>query len=96
MTAFLRHKRQYSLTQLEQVVRSAGLKVLSARYFFALLLPFAALSRMAKRRSEPNSDLRRHSSPANAVAYWFHWLEMPLFRVNRFGGLSIFCLACRP
>jgi 2-polyprenyl-3-methyl-5-hydroxy-6-metoxy-1,4-benzoquinol methylase len=94
--AFLGHKRRYTLRQLERVVRAAGLEIISARYFFAFLLPLAVLLRLLRRRDEPKSDLKQHSSLVNCGAYWLHCLEMPMFRFNRVGGLSIFCLARRP
>jgi 2-polyprenyl-3-methyl-5-hydroxy-6-metoxy-1,4-benzoquinol methylase len=93
---FLEHKRRYTLHQLETVVRAAGLEILSARYFFAFLLPVAATFRLLKRQSEAKSDLKEHSNLINSALYWFHHLELPLFQYNRIGGLSIFCLARIP
>lgn len=93
---FLEHKRRYHLRQIESVAREAGLVVLSARYFFAFLLPIAASLRLVKRRSEAKSDLREHSRLVNLLLFWLHRLELPLFRFNRIGGLTIFCLARLP
>ena len=45
---FLEHKRRYTLRQVEDVVRTAGLEVLSTRYFFAFLLPIAAALRLLR------------------------------------------------
>jgi 2-polyprenyl-3-methyl-5-hydroxy-6-metoxy-1,4-benzoquinol methylase len=93
---FLEHKRRYTLRQVEQVVRAAGLEILSARYFFAFLLPIAATLRLLKQQSEAKSDLKEHSKLVNLMLLWLHRLELPLFRFNRIGGLTIFCLARVP
>lgn len=93
---FLEHKRRYTLRQIEEVARAAGLEVLSARYFFAFLLPIAATLRLLKQQDEPKSDLREHSRLVNSFLCWLHYLELPLFRFNRIGGLTVFCLARVP
>jgi hypothetical protein len=93
---FLEHKRRYTLRQVEEVVRAAGLEILSARYFFAFLLPIAATLRLLKQQSEAKSDLKEHSKLINVMLCWLHRLELPLFRFNRIGGLTIFCLARVP
>ena len=90
---FLEHKRRYTLRQVEEVVRAAGLEILSARYFFAFLLPIAATLRLLKQQSEAKSDLKEHSKLVNVMLCWLHRLELPLFRFNRIGGLTVFCLA---
>jgi 2-polyprenyl-3-methyl-5-hydroxy-6-metoxy-1,4-benzoquinol methylase len=93
---FLEHKRRYTLRQVEEVVRRAGLEILSARYFFAFLLPIAAALRLLKQQKEPKSDLREHSKLVNLILCWLHHLELPFFRFNRIGGLTVFCLARVP
>jgi len=93
---FLEHKRRYTLRQVEQVVRAAGLEILSTRYFFAFLLPIAAIIRLLKRKREAKSDLKQHSKLVNLLLFWLHRLELPLFRYNRIGGLTLFCLARIP
>ena len=93
---FLEHKRRYTLRQVEEVVRAAGLEILSARYFFAFLLPIAATLRLLKQQSEAKSDLKEHSKLINVMLCWLHRLELPLFRFNRIGGLTVFCLARVP
>ena len=94
---FLEHKRRYTLPQVEEMVRAAGLEILSARYFFALLLPIAATLRLVKRKKkEAKSDLKQHSKLVNSLLFWLHRLELPLFRLNRIGGLTVFCLARVP
>jgi hypothetical protein len=93
---FLEHKRRYTLRQVEEVVQAAGLEILSARYFFAFLLPIAATLRLLKQQSEAKSDLKEHSKLVNVMLCWLHRLELPLFRFNRVGGLTVFCLARVP
>jgi hypothetical protein len=90
---FLEHKRRYTLRQVEEVVLAAGLEILSTRYFFAFLLPIAATLRLLRQQSEPKSDLKEHCKLVNLMLCWLHGLELPLFRFNRIGGLTVFCLA---
>jgi hypothetical protein len=93
---FLEHKRRYTLRQVEGMVRAAGLELLSTRYFFAFLLPIAATLRLLRQQSEAKSDLKEHSKLVNLMLCWLHHLELPFFRFNRIGGLTIFCLARVP
>ena len=90
---FLEHKRRYRKHTLEDVVRAAGLKVMSARYFFAMILPLVAAFRMLQRQGPPKSSLVPHPRPLNDILTFAHRLELPFFRFNRVGGLSVFCLA---
>jgi len=90
---FLEHKRRYRMRTLEKVVRTAGLKVVSARYFFAMILPLVAAFRMLQRHGPPKSSLVPHPRPINDVLTLAHRIELPFFRFNRLGGLSVFCLA---
>jgi 2-polyprenyl-3-methyl-5-hydroxy-6-metoxy-1,4-benzoquinol methylase len=96
---FLEHRRRYSLRQLEDVVRSAGLHLKHASYFFALILPIAAAARLKDRKRmdaqqiEPRSSLRPHGAFVNTALMLVNALELPLLRLNRLGGLSIFCMA---
>jgi 2-polyprenyl-3-methyl-5-hydroxy-6-metoxy-1,4-benzoquinol methylase len=90
---FLEHKRRYRMHNLEDVVRAAGLKVVSARYFFAMILPLAAVFRMLQRHGPPKSSLVPHPRPMNDILTFAHRIELPFFRFNRLGGLSVFCLA---
>jgi hypothetical protein len=100
---FLGHHRRYTRTQLEALVRRAGLEVVRTRYFFAALLPLIALLRLYDRwrlrrgRTPPESALRRHHPLANALLIGLHDLERRLlFRYNRVAGLSVLCLARCP
>jgi SAM-dependent methyltransferase len=90
---FLEHKRRYRILTLEEVVRAAGLEVVSARYFFAMILPLVAMFRLMERHGPPRSSLAPHPRPINDLLTFAHRIELPFFRFNRVGGLSVFCLA---
>jgi hypothetical protein len=93
---FLEHRRRYTARSLEAVVAAAGLKVVSTRYFFAMILPLVAALRMFQRKGPPRSSLIVHTPLVNAVLTFAHRAEVPFFRYNRIGGLSVFCLARAP
>jgi 2-polyprenyl-3-methyl-5-hydroxy-6-metoxy-1,4-benzoquinol methylase len=90
---FLDHKRRYRMQTLEDVVRAAGLDVITARYFFAMILPLVAAMRLLEKRGPPKSSLVPHPRPVNDLMTLAHRVELPFFRFNRMGGLSVFCLA---
>lgn len=95
---FLEHKRRYSLAQLEDLVTRAHLNVLTGAYFFGLLLPVAAASRLpsiVRRRAGglPRSQLVRHSRFVNEALAHVCAAELRVMRANRLGGLTAFCLA---
>lgn len=93
---FLEHRRRYTIQSLETAARSAGLEIVSTRYFFASILPIVAVIRILQRNSPPKSSLVVHSQFVNALLILAHRIELPFFRYNRFGGLSVFCLARVP
>lgn len=97
---FLEHRRRYRLSEVEDLVRSAGLEVERSCYFFGLLFPVAASIRLMERVRLATADLAPRSSlrpagPAiNGILIRIHDLERrTLFFANRFAGLSVFCLA---
>ncbi|RBA56864.1 methyltransferase [Stutzerimonas zhaodongensis] len=93
---FLEHKRRYTLTQLEGVVRNAGLRVRRGHYYFGGVLPLAAMLRLGERLrgpQPPRSQLARHGLLSNCLLGSLCHLELPLARFNRAGGLTVFCLA---
>jgi hypothetical protein len=99
---FLEHRRRYTLRQVEDLVRSAGLRVVRGNYFFGSLLPLVAARRwvdrrrLASGRMGAKSELRLHSARVNTVLTAIHDAERRLFfRFNRLAGLSVFCLATR-
>jgi hypothetical protein len=97
---FLEHRRRYTLDGLRRSVTRAGMRVEDARYFFSALFPAICMIRLFQRmrlsagKIEPHSDLRRHSPSMNSMLKGIHAIErQTLFRINRLGGLSAFCLA---
>jgi len=95
---FLEHKRRYTLHELEHVVRRAGLQVRQSAYYFGLVFPLAAATRLANRwRSASDkparSELKQHSALVNSVLATMCQAELPLLAMNRLAGLTAFCLA---
>lgn len=99
---FLEHKRRYTLTQLEMVIQKSGLQLLYSRYYFGLVLPLAVITRLADRLFWPNSkmgkksQLTRHSRIVNEALAAVCRAELPLLFINRYAGLTAFCLAELP
>lgn len=93
---FLDHRRRYTAGSLEAVARAAGLHPVSTRYFFAAILPIVAAVRLFQRSGPPRSSLTVHPRLTNAALFLAHRAELPFFRYNRIGGLSVFCLARAP
>lgn len=101
---FLEHRRRYTKRQLESVVRAANLEPVNSGYFFGLLFPIAAVQRLidrwllGKRLAEPRSLLSVQGKALNTALIALHDLERRfVFPFNRFGGLSVFCVArCPP
>lgn len=99
---YLEHRRRYSRSDLENVVRTAGLEVVRSRYFFGFLFPAAVAMRLRNRRRlktgkiEAESALKSYPDFVNRLLTLIHDAERAtLFRFNRFAGLSVFCLARR-
>jgi hypothetical protein len=97
---FLEHFRRYTLTGIEDVLRSAGLTVDLGCYFFAPLLPFVALTRRAERwrrsgNGAPRSAMRVFGPAQNAILWLTCRAELPLFRANRVAGLTAFVRATK-
>ncbi|MDD1623134.1 MAG: class I SAM-dependent methyltransferase [Methylococcaceae bacterium] len=97
---FLSHKRRYTLTELEALVNSSGLRILRGRYFFGFLFPIVALIRLRNRillkkgKLIAKSDLSKPNRYINSLLIAFHVLELKiLFPINRLAGLTAFCLA---
>ena len=99
---FLEHRRRYTLSQIEEVVRHAGLRVLKGRYFFGALFPLVAVIRLRDRlelkagKIEAKSQLKLLPPLANSSLVRIHDVERAtLFSINRLAGLTAFCLAAR-
>lgn len=98
---FLEHRRRYTLGQLEGVARRAGLRVLQGAYYFGLVFPLAAATRLAHRwagsgKAPLRSQLTRHGPLVNGALAAVCKAELPLLAVNRLAGLTAFCLAEKP
>jgi SAM-dependent methyltransferase len=100
---FLGHKRRYTLDQVESLVARAGLECERAAYFFGLVLPLAALTRLPERARKiwgnagpPASHLRVHAPLVNTALLLASQGELPWMRWNRVAGLTVFCLARKP
>jgi SAM-dependent methyltransferase len=92
---FLEHYRRYTRHSLEQVIDSAGLKCLSACYYFGFTLPMAAGVRLGRRllpSRAPGSDLRPYPNIINTALSKLCMAELRVFQYNRLAGLSVFAL----
>ncbi len=97
---FLEHKRRYTLAEVEMLVGTAGLTLVRSNYYFLAVFPIAAcirlLQRLAGSKQEKKSQLSRHNPLVNGILRLLCWLELPLLRINKLAGLSVFCLAQKP
>jgi len=98
---FLEHERRYHLEQVEQVARSAGLKIEKAGYYFATIFPIVAvirlgLQKLKSRKNIVQSDLSPEHPIVNQILSTVCGLELPLIGFNRIAGLTVFCLASKP
>jgi len=97
---FLGHVRRYTLREIEDALRTAGLTVMSGRYFYAVLFPVATMLRLVdrwklnRRRIAPRSALKPCRGLLNALLGRIHDFERWLiFPVNRVAGLTAICVA---
>lgn len=95
---FLDHKRRYALSQIETVARQAGLSVTKGAYYFGIVFPIAAATRLYSgkrhtRGTPARSQLSKHHPLMNWMLGRLCKLEMPVMRWNRIAGLTAFCLA---
>ena len=96
---FLEHRRRYTLASLEAAVRAAGLEPLKRRYFFGLLFPAVAASRivggaLGGADKAKASALKPAPGWLNAMLVAIHDVERALvFPANRIAGVTAFCLA---
>lgn len=95
---FLEHKRRYHLNQIEEVIRQADLKVKHSAYYFGAVFPIAAIIRLIHKfmqhgQHKAQSQLSLHHPLVNEILALLSYAELPLLRLNRLGGLTVFCLA---
>ena len=94
---FLEHKRRYRLIEIESVLRDAGLEVVRGSYYFGLVLPLAAMVRLATPgAAQPRSSLKKHGPLTTGILSAICAAELPLFPINRLAGLSAFVLGRKP
>jgi 2-polyprenyl-3-methyl-5-hydroxy-6-metoxy-1,4-benzoquinol methylase len=94
---FLEHRRRYTLAEIEQTMRAAGLEVVKSAYYFGLVFPLAAAVRLASRDdATPRSSLKKHGALTNGLLAVACAAELPIFPFNRLAGLTAFVLAKKP
>jgi hypothetical protein len=94
---FLQHYRRYTSERIRRVLRAGGL---SGSYFYAALLPIVVISRMAGRlegqsHGTTRSQMREFGPLLNSMFWLACRAELPLLRVNRLAGLSVFIRAVK-
>ncbi|MDP4651575.1 MAG: class I SAM-dependent methyltransferase, partial [Haliea sp.] len=97
---FLEHKRRYTLAQIEQVAKRAGLEVERGCYYFAAVFPIAATTRLLEKIQRgkslaAQSQLRKHHPLVNNVLKILSLVELAVMRFNRCFGLTAFCVAVK-
>ena len=98
---FLGHYRRYTISEVVDLMRRAGLVVEQRAYYFGLVFPLAFIARMTsrlfgRRSNAPQSDLKQHGRLINDFLSLLCRAELPFFRFNRVAGLSVFCRAFKP
>lgn len=96
---YLGHYRRYTLAQITDVARQAGLIVEKGCYFFGTIFPAVAVVRMARRllpsSAAPASDMKPLPALLNAVLRGVCRIEERAFTLNTAFGLTAFVLAMR-
>lgn len=93
---FLEHRRRYTLASLKEAVAKAGLKTIKSRYFFGLIFPAVAATRLMEKKDATASASQLKPAPKwlNASLVALHDVErLALFPFNRTAGVTAFCLA---
>jgi hypothetical protein len=98
---FLEHRRRYTLAGIETALRRGGLRVQHGCYFYGLLFPAAAGSRLLERLrrgpgDRPQSQMQSFGPFLNAAFLAACRTELPLFQANRLAGLTAFVHAVKP
>ncbi|PAT43531.1 class I SAM-dependent methyltransferase [Vandammella animalimorsus] len=99
---FLEHRRRYKVNQIENVARRAGLNIQYGSYYFGAVFPIAASIRLTEKifhrshRQTPRSQLTQHHPLVNATLATMCAIELPLLKINRLAGLTVFCVAEKP
>jgi SAM-dependent methyltransferase len=98
---FLEHFRRYNLTEIESVVKRAGLSVERGCYYFGALLPLVIPARIGHNvfkagAAEPRSQMTEFGPTINALLWNACRYELGIFPANRLGGLTAFVFAVKP
>jgi len=98
---FLGHRRRYTLAELERSIAKFGLVLDWSHYYYGLVFPLAAATRLFERiksnhSKEPKSQLGRHGTFVNATLSAICAAERPLMRGNKLVGLTVFAGAHKP
>lgn len=96
---FLEHRRRYTISTIEAVIREVGLIPVKSRYFFGSLFPLVAALRVLRRAllargvTTARSELKIYPRCVNELLIKLHDVERKcFFAFNRLFGLSIFCI----
>lgn len=93
---FLEHYRRYTRRMLNETIAQADFRLVDSFYYYGLVLPLAAASRLlAPNRMEEKSAVRPHGTVTNAILYAASAAERPLMRLNKLAGLTV-CGICEP
>ena len=93
------HRRRYTQTQLESLIRGAGLEIIDAGYFNMILFLPTLAARVAQ-RILPQLDQMEHSTrphPLHQILAALFRLELPILKRMRLPlGTSAFTISRRP
>lgn len=96
----LEHHRRYTLREVEQALSAAGLRVTRGCYFYAGVLPLAAVSRklgdLLRPRAPARSQMADLPAPVSALLTAICGIELGVMRHNRLGGLTACVVAVKP
>jgi hypothetical protein len=92
---FLEHYRRYRKSEVQKLVKSAGLIELESTYIFGSIFPLVWVIRKLKRKNNVSSDLKPSSKWVNFLVLNFLNIEK-FVPVNKFFGTSVFVIAKKP
>ncbi len=96
---FLKHKKRYSLKELEKTISTADLVVLKAHYFYAIIFPLAFLKRKIVEPLFkgfgilPEQGIKPSNNLFNGLLKTILKVEILISSLNRFFGLTCIAVA---